>query len=48
MTGSIDIPFIVDLHVWDEIPERFRHNIEKEHEETAFYESLRSGTEGGT
>ncbi|MFA6290385.1 MAG: nucleotidyltransferase domain-containing protein [Victivallales bacterium] len=26
-----NIPFIVDLHVWDEIPENFRTNIEKEH-----------------
>jgi type I restriction enzyme S subunit len=26
-----NIPFIVDLHVWDEIPENFRSNIEKEH-----------------
>jgi predicted nucleotidyltransferase len=26
-----NIPFIVDLHVWDEIPENFRHNIEGEH-----------------
>lgn len=26
-----NISFIVDLHVWDEIPENFRHNIEREH-----------------
>ena len=26
-----NIPFIVDLHVWDEIPENFQSNIEKEH-----------------
>jgi uncharacterized protein len=26
-----DIPFLVDLHVWDEIPERFRRTIESEH-----------------
>lgn len=26
-----NIPFIVDLHIWNEIPENFRCNIEKEH-----------------
>ena len=24
------LPFRIDLHVWDEVPERFRSNIEKE------------------
>lgn len=28
---SSDIPFLVDLHVWDEIPERFRDIIRKEY-----------------
>lgn len=31
LAESSDIPFLVDLHVWDEIPERFRRNIENEH-----------------
>ena len=26
-----DLPFLVDLHVWDDVPEKFRRNIEKEH-----------------
>lgn len=26
-----DIPFRVDLHVWDELPEKFQENIRKEH-----------------
>ena len=28
---SSDIPFLVELHIWNEIPERFRRNIENEH-----------------
>ena len=28
---SSDIPFLVDLHVWDELPERFRQLIESNH-----------------
>lgn len=26
-----NIPFMVDLHVWDEIPEHFRRTIEQDH-----------------
>ena len=26
-----NIPFVVDLHVWDEIPDHFHHSIEREH-----------------
>ena len=26
-----DLPFVVDLHVWDEVPERFHEIIQKEH-----------------
>lgn len=32
---SSDIPFLVDFHVWDELPERFRDNIKLEHVELA-------------
>jgi len=32
-----NLPFLVDLHVWDELPEIFQENIRKEHLE------LRSG-----
>jgi predicted nucleotidyltransferase len=31
LTESSNIPFLVDLHVWDEIPERFREIIRKEY-----------------
>lgn len=31
LAESSKIPFIVDLHVWDEIPERFREIILKEY-----------------
>ena len=31
LAESSKIPFIVDLHVWDEIPERFREIIRKEY-----------------
>lgn len=31
LAESSKIPFIVDLHVWDEIPERFREIISKEY-----------------
>ncbi len=26
-----DLPFRVDMHSWNDLPERFRKNIEKEH-----------------
>ena len=31
LAESSNIPFLVDLHVWDEIPERFREIIRKEY-----------------
>jgi len=31
LAESSNIPFIVDLHVWGEIPERFREIIRKEY-----------------
>ena len=31
LAESSKIPFIVDLHVWDDIPERFREIISKEY-----------------
>ena len=31
LAESSAIPFLVDLHVWDEIPERFREIIRKEY-----------------
>jgi predicted nucleotidyltransferase len=31
LAESSDIPFLVDLHVWDEIPERFRAIIRQEY-----------------
>jgi predicted nucleotidyltransferase len=31
LAESSKIPFLVDLHVWDEIPERFREIIRKEY-----------------
>lgn len=31
LAESSTIPFLVDLHVWDEIPERFREIIDKEY-----------------
>ena len=31
LAESSQIPFLVDLHVWDEIPERFREIIRKEY-----------------
>ena len=31
LAESSDIPFLVDLHIWDEVPEQFREIISKDY-----------------
>lgn len=46
LAESSAIPFLVDLHVWDEVPERFREIIRKEYVILQGTEETREGITG--